>query len=650
MKKKTIPYAKILLILTLSVAFLELPNIIIQGMTAIWVALAAGKLAVNLSFVRKRHPLTTARGHLLQWGFQTENDEDTDTVLLSFTKYQFGSRVVIYAYTLILILIGCTDRRFFSTNIYTFLNGLSAASVLYLFGTSGITCSFISVVIAWIISLIRGFLFPDSDVFYRNFEFHDLAFGVGYILLYYALIHKKWTTPHRIFFGIVIAITIVAFKRIGIAALIVAIVVELILRRIKNRDTRRVVVYAGCGIAITCCYLFVAMIINGSLVDLLDRFHINLMGRNYYYKLVGDLCRFSPTFAGFGRNFVGTMFETTWKFTYVGNVHSDILRMYAECGYIVYGFWLLTFWIFLPRAIEKKSGFRAMEFFVICNIYTFIVYATDNTELYLINQFFYMLMPMYVAIQDYKAGKGEPQTDDQKHSGRNAIRKGLNHFLEPDHCTSEVYVRYLRDSGAKIGEGTVFYAPAARPVDEAVLAFVEIGRNCRISRDAFIQASDYSYAVLRSQYHQMLCPAAVTRIGDNVFLGERALIRSGVTVGSNVIIAAGSVVTEDVPDNSVVSGNPAAVVCTLDQYRETLQAHFEQSAWTFYQQKSAAKGHPLKESEMEWYVSLWQPECAETVYRNMKVDGDDREAVVRDMLKVTPVYDSFEAFLAAQRR
>ena len=300
MKKKPVPYAKILLILTLSAAFLELPNMIVYSMMAIWVALAACKLAANLSGIRNRHPMTSARGHLLSWGIQTENDSAEDTVLLTFTKYQFGSRVFVYVYTLILIFSGLTQRRFLATNFYTFLNGLSAASVLYLFGTSGVVCSLISIAIAWGISVIRGFVAPDSAVFYRNFEFHDLAFGSGYIILYYALIHKKWTAPHKIFFGIAIAIFVIAFKRIGIAALIAALIIGFLLRKIKKQNTRRTVIYAGCGIAITCCYLFVWMIINGTLVELFEKFHINPMGRNYYYKMVGDLCRFSPTFLGFG--------------------------------------------------------------------------------------------------------------------------------------------------------------------------------------------------------------------------------------------------------------------------------------------------------------------------------------------------------------
>jgi len=49
-------------------------------------------------------------------------------------------------------------------------------------------------------------------------------------------------------------------------------------------------------------------------------------------------------------------------------------------------------------------------------------------------------------------------------------------------------------------------------------------------------------------------------IRDNVWIGERSRICKGVTIGENSIIAANSVVTKDVPDNSIAAGNPAKIV------------------------------------------------------------------------------------------
>ena len=49
-------------------------------------------------------------------------------------------------------------------------------------------------------------------------------------------------------------------------------------------------------------------------------------------------------------------------------------------------------------------------------------------------------------------------------------------------------------------------------------------------------------------------------IGDNVWIGGRAIINPGVTIGDNAVIASGAVVTKDVPDNVVVGGNPAKII------------------------------------------------------------------------------------------
>jgi len=57
-------------------------------------------------------------------------------------------------------------------------------------------------------------------------------------------------------------------------------------------------------------------------------------------------------------------------------------------------------------------------------------------------------------------------------------------------------------------------------------------------------------------------------IMDNVFIGCNTTILGGVKIGPNVVIGAGSVVTKDVPENSVVVGNPAKVISTFDEYLE----------------------------------------------------------------------------------
>ena len=57
-------------------------------------------------------------------------------------------------------------------------------------------------------------------------------------------------------------------------------------------------------------------------------------------------------------------------------------------------------------------------------------------------------------------------------------------------------------------------------------------------------------------------------VKDNCFIGAKTIIMQNVTIGNNCIVGMGAIVTKDVPDNSVVAGVPAKVVCSTEQYLE----------------------------------------------------------------------------------
>lgn len=73
--------------------------------------------------------------------------------------------------------------------------------------------------------------------------------------------------------------------------------------------------------------------------------------------------------------------------------------------------------------------------------------------------------------------------------------------------------------------------------------------------------------VLRQEY-QAEFGAPVT-IGDNVWIGANTSILPGVTIGDHVVIGAGSVVTKDIPANSLAVGNPCHVVRTFNKKDRT---------------------------------------------------------------------------------
>ncbi|MBN1845494.1 MAG: hypothetical protein JW810_07405 [Sedimentisphaerales bacterium] len=90
---------------------------------------------------------------------------------------------------------------------------------------------------------------------------------------------------------------------------------------------------------------------------------------------------------------------------------------------------------------------------------------------------------------------------------------------------------------------------------------VHIGRNCLFAPHAVVLTHDASYYI-----HTGECKVAPVHIGDNCFIGYGAVIMPGVTIGDNVIVGAASVVTRDIPADSVAAGVPARILCRLEDY------------------------------------------------------------------------------------
>ncbi len=61
------------------------------------------------------------------------------------------------------------------------------------------------------------------------------------------------------------------------------------------------------------------------------------------------------------------------------------------------------------------------------------------------------------------------------------------------------------------------------------------------------------------------------RVGDNVLVGANAVVIEGVQIGSGSVVAAGAIVTQDVPENVVVAGVPARIIKEIDAQTQQKQ-------------------------------------------------------------------------------
>ncbi|RUS42438.1 maltose O-acetyltransferase [Cohnella sp. AR92] len=128
---------------------------------------------------------------------------------------------------------------------------------------------------------------------------------------------------------------------------------------------------------------------------------------------------------------------------------------------------------------------------------------------------------------------------------------GNNYYVEPT---------FRCDYGYNIHVGDNFYAN----FDCVFLDVCEIriGDNCFLAPGVHIYTATHPLEA-KERISGAEFGKPVT-IGDNVWIGGRAVINPGVKIGNNSVIASGAVVTKDVPDNVVVGGNPARVIKTID--------------------------------------------------------------------------------------
>lgn len=125
-----------------------------------------------------------------------------------------------------------------------------------------------------------------------------------------------------------------------------------------------------------------------------------------------------------------------------------------------------------------------------------------------------------------------------------------------------------------------------------------IGNNVMLSA-CNIFCHDGSIAMLSKAFSKKLDRVDPVKLLDNVFVGHGAIILPGVTVGPNAIVAAGAVVSKDVAENSIVAGNPAKVVGSVDSLVGKLEKINKDQPWFKIIQQREGGFDPLLEPELK---------------------------------------------------
>ena len=119
--------------------------------------------------------------------------------------------------------------------------------------------------------------------------------------------------------------------------------------------------------------------------------------------------------------------------------------------------------------------------------------------------------------------------------------------------------------------------------------YVSLGNNVHFS-DCTILGHDGSIAMLDHALGEALDSVGYVVIHDNVFIGHSAIVMPNCSIGPNAIVAAGSIVTKDVPANTVVGGVPASVIADFDEHVERIRQRSRALPWYELIEQRGAKG------------------------------------------------------------
>lgn len=150
------------------------------------------------------------------------------------------------------------------------------------------------------------------------------------------------------------------------------------------------------------------------------------------------------------------------------------------------------------------------------------------------------------------------------------------------------------------------YCLVAPGVEITSALSITLGNSCMLGADVMIHDCDWHG--LYNRLRPFHCSAQVV-LGQNVWVGARAIITKGVSIGDNSVIGAGSVVTKSIPANVVAAGNPAKIVKTLNPQRKMLTREFLFKNGTHYwqQQEDIDAFFTLNNGNIQWLKTLFKP-------------------------------------------
>lgn len=196
--------------------------------------------------------------------------------------------------------------------------------------------------------------------------------------------------------------------------------------------------------------------------------------------------------------------------------------------------------------------------------------------------------------------------------------------------SAAAYISYLREGGVIVGKGTMVRHKTCL-IDMTRPSLITIGENCFLNDHFTLLTHDFVSGVFVNSGRTFINSSGRVKIGNNVRFGHNVMVLKGVTIGDNCFIGAGSIVSKDIPSNSVAVGVPCKVVCTLEDYYQKRLQKSEQEALDYARSIKERFGRrPVLNDfweEFPWFLDgskvSYYPDFAPIVRRQLGISYDN---------------------------
>lgn len=152
----------------------------------------------------------------------------------------------------------------------------------------------------------------------------------------------------------------------------------------------------------------------------------------------------------------------------------------------------------------------------------------------------------------------------------------------------EYKLERYRFYGANIGKNVRTFSP----ISSAETYLISVGDNVTISSGVKFITHDNSIIKFCENATDLV---GKIKIGSNCFIGMNSILLPGIEIGSNSVVAAGSVVTKKFPEGVIIGGNPAKIIGNVDDFIEKHEGKvFDFKGMSLQQRRIQIDKHPEK--------------------------------------------------------